>query len=60
MKKTVKNFFLYIHFQNEGLSPLCIALPFDGFGSISLHNIWVFFGFDTIFNFFFFLDFQLF
>jgi hypothetical protein len=29
--------------QNVGLSPSCIALSFDRFGSISWHSIWVFF-----------------
>jgi hypothetical protein len=28
--------------QNEGLSPSCIALSFDGFGSISWLSIWFF------------------
>jgi hypothetical protein len=28
--------------QNEGLSPSCIALSFDGPGSISWHSIWCF------------------
>jgi hypothetical protein len=27
--------------QNEGLSPSCIVLSFDRFGSISWHSIWV-------------------
>jgi hypothetical protein len=44
--------------QNEGLSPSCIALSFDGFGSISWHSI-CFFGSYTVFTFFP-LDFQRF
>ena len=44
--------------RNEGLSPSCIALSFDGFGSISWHSIW-FFRLFTLFTFFF-SDFQLF
>jgi hypothetical protein len=39
-------------------SPVCIALSFDGFGSISWHSIWVFSGSFTVFTIC--LDFQLF
>jgi hypothetical protein len=38
--------------ENEGLSPTCIALSFDGFGSISWHSVW-FFGSLKVFTFFF-------
>jgi hypothetical protein len=42
MNSTVKKKVNFIHStQNEGLSPSCIALSFDGFGSISWHSIWV-------------------
>jgi hypothetical protein len=44
--------------KNEGLSPSCIALSFDGFGSISRLSVLVFIGSFTVFTFF--LDFQLF
>jgi hypothetical protein len=37
-------------FRNEGLSPSCIDLSFDGFGSISWHCIWYFRLFPTIFG----------
>ena len=40
-------------FQNEGLSPSCIALSFKRFGSISWHSIWGFFpGCFTVFTIF--------
>jgi hypothetical protein len=45
--------------QNEGLSPSCIALSFDGFGSISWHSICFFSAF-VQFSQFFSSDFQLF
>jgi hypothetical protein len=42
MNSTVKKKVNFINStQNEGLSPSCIALSFDGFGSISWHPIWV-------------------
>jgi hypothetical protein len=55
MNSTVKKKVNFINSaQYEGLSPSCIALSFDGFGSISWHSIWVlsalsqfFFGFPT-------------
>jgi cbb3-type cytochrome oxidase subunit 1 len=43
MNKIVKKKVNFINSsQNEGLSPSCIALSFDGFGSISWHSIWFF------------------
>jgi hypothetical protein len=43
-------------FQNEGLSPSCIALPFDGFGSISWYCV-----FNRLFHsFHFFFEFPAF
>ena len=42
-----------------GLSPSCIALSFDGFGSISWQSIWVFSG-SLLISHWFFLYFQLF
>jgi hypothetical protein len=63
MNKTVKKKVNFINAsQNEGLSPLCIALSFDGFGSISWHRIWFFrllYRFHN-FSFFFPSDFHLF
>jgi hypothetical protein len=46
-------------YQNEGLSPSCIALFFDRFGSMSWHSIW--FSSDGSFSFHIFsLNYQLF
>jgi hypothetical protein len=56
VKKTKTNFINSS--QNEGLSPSHIALSFDGFGSISWHNIWLFRFFYSFHIFF--SDFQLF
>jgi hypothetical protein len=59
MNKTVKKKVNFINSsQNEELSPSCIALSFDGFGSISWHSIWFFRLLYSVHNFFF--DFQLF
>jgi hypothetical protein len=50
MNKTVKKKVnVIISSQNDGLSLSCIALSFDGFGSISWHSIW-FFGSYTVFT----------
>jgi hypothetical protein len=60
MNNTVKKKVNFINSsENEGLSPSCIALSFDGFGSISWHTIWVFFS-ALIESSQCFLDFQLF
>jgi hypothetical protein len=49
MDKTVKRKVNFVNSsQNEGLSLSCIALSFDGFGSISWHSI-RFFGSFTVF-----------
>jgi hypothetical protein len=37
--------------ENEGLSPSCIALFYDGFGSLSWHSIWFFRLFYSFHNF---------
>jgi hypothetical protein len=55
MNKTIKNKINLS--QNEGLSPSCIALSFDGFGSISWHSIWIFW---LLYSFHNFSHFQLF
>jgi hypothetical protein len=42
MNFTVKKSVIFINSsQNEGLTPPCIALSFDGFGSISLHKFFL-------------------
>ena len=52
MSKAVKKKVNFINSsRNEGLSPSCTALSFDGFGSISWHSIWVFGSF-TLFTIF--------
>ena len=38
--------------QNEGLSPSCIALSFDRFGSISWHSVWFLSDGSSSFHFF--------
>jgi hypothetical protein len=51
MNRTIKYKVNFINsFRNEGLSPSCIDLSFDGFGSISWHSIWYFRLFLTIFG----------
>jgi hypothetical protein len=46
--------------KNKELSPSCIALSFNGFGSNSLHFVWCFGSFNSFFFFFtIYSDFQL-
>jgi hypothetical protein len=60
MNKTIKKKVNLINSsQNEGSSPSCIALSFDGFGSI-LWSVIGFFGSFTVFHNFCFSDCQLF
>jgi hypothetical protein len=54
MNNSVKEkYFFSNSSQNKGLSPSCIALSFNGFGSISWHSIWFFFGSYTVFTTFY-------
>jgi hypothetical protein len=53
MNKTVKEKVNFMNSsQNEGSSPSCIALSFDGFGSMSWHSVWfsrLFYSFHNLF-----------
>jgi hypothetical protein len=53
MNSLLKNVNFINSSQNEGLSPSCKTLSFDGFGSISWHSIWLFWLLYSFHNFFF-------
>jgi hypothetical protein len=57
---TLNHFIFDSNIYNEGLSPSCTALSFDGFGSISWHSIWFLAFFFLQLHNFIFSDFQLF